>query len=157
MKRYQFTDGQLTLTGDTKFVTKVMTKLNRMFGCIITEGTPDGERDIPQAAEHTDPEPALLDGVQPGEQGSAEEAAPAEPEPADAGQGDERLHSEGHGQADARLSRLLEGLSQLDAGTEAHWTKDGLPKVAVVGKLAKLDDLTRREIDKAAPGFNRGD
>lgn len=46
-------------------------------------------------------------------------------------------------------------LKQLDPANNDHWTDDGLPKTAVVQKIAKDMTITRSDIQAARPGFDR--
>lgn len=55
---------------------------------------------------------------------------------------------------DIEPSPLTEVIDQLDAGNDEHWTSTGLPSVEAVADLMG-EKVTRDQIDKAAPGFNR--
>jgi len=50
--------------------------------------------------------------------------------------------------------KILEALAALNPEDESHWTAQGLPAIAVVRDLAKNQDITRFDVEKAAPGFN---
>lgn len=47
------------------------------------------------------------------------------------------------------------GLARLDVNDDTHWTKGGLPDVAKTRDFAKMDALTRDELETAVPGYNR--
>lgn len=50
---------------------------------------------------------------------------------------------------------IKEALSHLDPTDEAQWTSDGLPLVEVVRGLTSNQELTRKDITDADPGFCR--
>lgn len=155
--KYNFFGGLLKLRGDKPYVEKVMATLVRDYKCrILTESEVDhGERDLQAPAEQPDEEPALRGRVQQSGEGTPAEDATDGGGDDHAGQGDQRVLPEGNRHPNPRLDRIRKALGRLDRGKDAHWTGTGLPKVAAVAKLARLADLTRADIDKAAPGFTR--
>lgn len=52
-------------------------------------------------------------------------------------------------------SMILDALSKLNADNDDHWTAEGSPKVGVVRSFAADNELTREDIESAAPGFSR--
>lgn len=50
---------------------------------------------------------------------------------------------------------ILDGLGQLDANNDDHWTADGLPRLDVMKDLSGVKDLNRDTVTKANPKFNR--
>lgn len=154
-RKYNFYNGRLRLRGDLPYVDKVMDMLVRDYECRIVEAAPDGKRDLPEAPESEDQEQALRGGVQSRGQGPSDEASDDGAGSDDAGQGDAGILPDGDGHPDPRLDRVKEAVARLDPSKDAHWIGNGLPKVAAVAKLARMDDVTRRDIDKAAPGFTR--
>jgi hypothetical protein len=51
--------------------------------------------------------------------------------------------------------QIIHALRGLDPLNENHWTGQGLARVDVVAGMARLPDLTRKDIAEVAPGFNR--
>jgi hypothetical protein len=51
--------------------------------------------------------------------------------------------------------KIVAALGKLDPANDDHWTPDGLPKVGVVQKLASDQTIKLRDIQEAAPGFER--
>jgi len=156
--RFHFTNGKLVLRGDGARVAALVRILADQYqayeaGSLELEAA-NGERDIPKAGEGTE---HLLGGVRPAGQGTAETEAVAgggadgtADDP-----GAERDHTEGDGHPDPRLARIQVALDRLDHGKDAYWTCEGLPKVSVIKKRLKDETLTRADIDKAAPNFQR--
>lgn len=52
-------------------------------------------------------------------------------------------------------SKINEALAKLDPNNDGHWTSDGLPRIDTVKMFASNPALTREDITKAAPDFNR--
>lgn len=53
------------------------------------------------------------------------------------------------------MNKILEALKKLDAGNDAHWTSDGLPRLDMVRLLASDQTVGREDIAQVAPGFTR--
>lgn len=53
------------------------------------------------------------------------------------------------------MSKIVIALKKLDAGNDAHWTSDGLPRLDTVRLLAADQTISREDIAKVAPGFTR--
>jgi len=52
-------------------------------------------------------------------------------------------------------SLVLDALSKLNPENDDHWTSEGSPKVGVVRSYAADTDISREDIEAAAPGFSR--
>lgn len=50
--------------------------------------------------------------------------------------------------------QIIEALSRLDAGNEAHWTKDGAPALAALKDITGVE-LKRADVQAVAPAFMR--
>ena len=153
--KFRFTNGRLTIRGDHEWVDRILARLVRDYKCTIEEEARHGQRSVPTPSV-PDPQPALRGGVQPGGEGTPQEAPADGTGGVNAGQGDARVRSGGDGHQDPRLDRIRSALGRLDSTNAKHWTITGLPKVSVVAKLARLEDVSRREVERAAPGFIRG-
>lgn len=57
--------------------------------------------------------------------------------------------------ADARKATIVQTLELLDHNNDADWTSGGKPKVETVAAASGLENLTRAEIEAAAPDFVR--
>lgn len=62
---------------------------------------------------------------------------------------------EGGPQDDPVLSKIRLALLQMDGQDDDLWTKDGLPKLSAVEKLAGTGAVTRAQLQAASPGFTR--
>ena len=51
--------------------------------------------------------------------------------------------------------QILDAINKLDPNNDNHWTMDGLAKLDTVKFLAGGTSVTREELEKIAPGFNR--
>ena len=155
--RFHFTDGKLVLRGDGEQIAGLVKILADQYQAYEV-GDPrleaaHGQCDLPEDPEHPDEEPALLGGGQPDGEGTPPEEAGDLGRDDDPNPGEARVRPEGDRHPNPRLDRVREALAHLDHGTDAHWTQEGLPKVAVVARIAKLDDLMRCDIKAAAPDF----
>ncbi|MDX9690538.1 MAG: hypothetical protein RBT70_08800 [Alphaproteobacteria bacterium] len=56
---------------------------------------------------------------------------------------------------ETRKATILQSLELLDHNNDADWTSSGKPKVETVAAASGLDNLTRAEIEAAAPDFVR--
>lgn len=57
--------------------------------------------------------------------------------------------------SDPKMLMIIDALKVLDPTRDDHWTDAGLPLVAAVAELSKVADVTRADIEKAIPGWNR--
>lgn len=157
--RFRFKNGKLVLRGDGTKVARMMRILANQYqafelGSDELEAA-SGQRDLPEAEEHQDEEPALQRRIQPGREGTPSPSAEQRGGADGTGQGEAGVLPPWNGHADPRVDRIRKALTKLDHARDRQWTNEGLPKVSVVAQRAKLPDLTRREIMRAAPGFNR--
>lgn len=51
--------------------------------------------------------------------------------------------------------QILDAINKLDPNNDNHWTMDGLAKLDTIKFLAGGTSVTREELEKIAPGFNR--
>lgn len=58
-------------------------------------------------------------------------------------------------EAEARAATIKTAVEMLDPANDDHWTQAGQPKVETVQAIASLENVTRKEIEDAAPGFAR--
>lgn len=78
--------------------------------------------------------------------------------PADAQTGSEGAGAAPTGdkkEAEERAATIRETLDLLDHKNDEQWTSAGQPKVDVVEDASGLENLTRKEIEEAAPDFKR--
>lgn len=52
-------------------------------------------------------------------------------------------------------NKLLEAVKKLDPENDEHWTKIGKPAVEAVEKFYGSTDIARKDIEGAAPGYDR--
>lgn len=165
--QYEFTDGSLEVTGPSGDVDNLTKYLQRCY-----QAFPDPSRELDEAvaaihggddaAETEQDEPGAGDGDTGGTQdaaGGAGDPAPepsgqaddgsadAEPEP---GQAEPGRPDQGDGQ-----SPLAKALTQLNPTDDEHWTADGKPKMSAIEAIMGRSDVTRAQVEAAAPGFNR--
>lgn len=94
------------------------------------------------------------------QEGSSSEA-PSDDGPADADPdpGEEGLSSDGDGPgADPDLTflgRVAQAVMRLDPADDEHWTSDGRPRVDAVAEMLPDEQISRKDLDDAAPGFVR--
>lgn len=50
---------------------------------------------------------------------------------------------------------IVAALLKLDSGNDNHWTDDGAPRVDIVQQLTGDNDVRRKDINEASPGFSR--
>ncbi|MEG0322883.1 MAG: hypothetical protein RR619_02725 [Raoultibacter sp.] len=53
------------------------------------------------------------------------------------------------------MNKIVEALKQLDTSNDNHWTADGFPKMEFMKFKTGIPDLTRADINEAAPEFCR--
>lgn len=115
----------------------------------------NGERDLSENPER-DGEPEVHSDLQPNGEGPA-----AGSESADGGgavesaTGEAGGVSDGAGQAPELNTKLQAAVWNLDPTDDTHWTRDGKPAMSAVEKLYGASDITRADVDAAAPGYTR--
>lgn len=89
--------------------------------------------------------------------GSAGSASPASPqiESGAQGSGAESGRVAFPKSDDPEVNNLQDAIAALDSATDDHWNEEGLPRINAVEELAKVAGLTRKQIEVAAPGYNR--
>jgi hypothetical protein len=55
----------------------------------------------------------------------------------------------------ARIALVRDALTKLSVENDDHWTGAGLPSVEAIRTIAGSKELSRGDIDEAAPGMNR--
>lgn len=163
---YEFIDGSLEVTGPSADVDNLSKYLQRCW-----QAYPDPSRELDEAraaiergtdaAEADEDEPKAGDGDPSGaenNEGGAGDPAP-EPEGTDEGGSDAQPEpgaaepgrpGEGDGQ-----SPINQALSRLDPEDDEAWTADGKPKMSAIEAVMGRSDVTRSQVDAAAPGFDR--
>lgn len=164
-KEYEFTDGHMEVTGPSGDVDNLTKYLQRCY-----QAFPDPSRELDEArarnkeeadADEADADEAAQGDEHPGGTDDAEGGAGAEPaqqpEPDNGGGAAEPEAGEaGAGDADGDgQSPIVAALNRLDPADDEHWTADGKPKMAALEVLMGRADITRAQVDAAAPGFNR--
>lgn len=130
------------------------------------EETDDGKRDI-----QTDPGDGGQSGVQSDLQPDGEGTGDGEPQP-DLGSGAEGAETgspgsvpdgdgspesvdNGDGAPAPVNEKLLKAVNSLNAGDDAHWTRDGKPAMQAVEQAYGATDITRADVEAVAPGYGR--
>lgn len=149
----QFRSGRLELVGPVEDVENLTRYLGRCYQAEVEE--PDGQHDIPPAAQPGAPA-AVHGGIRPDGGQAPTPGAAARPGPAGtAPSGDPGLLPPRDGQEDTGIRRLREAVSRLDSKNDTHWTSEGLPAVSAVEEKLGAGNVTRKDINAAAPGWNR--
>jgi len=61
----------------------------------------------------------------------------------------------GPGHADAGLDELKRAVVQLNPSNDEHWTSEGKPAIAALAQICRRANITRAEVEAAAPGVTR--
>lgn len=165
-KVYEFQDGSMEVMGPSGDVDNLAKYLQRCY-----QAFPDPSKELDAAVEaiHGGGDAAETDtnetgpgdeypggaddaaggaGEQTPEPGEATEGAGhAEPKPGTAEPG---RSDQGHGQ-----SPIAAALSKLDPSDDEHWTADGKPKMLALEAFFGRSDITRAQVEQAAPGYTR--
>ena len=156
LTNYAFTDGEITVEGSDHDVAAVSRALALNFQA-LPKGSPELEAKLKE----------LEDGDQVhagGDLGNGEAnlqggagAAEVQPGAGDGGADDAAATGEaGAGDATRDGSRaIVEALTKLDPADDANWTAEGKPKMAALEVLLGRTDITRAQVEAAAPGFTR--
>ncbi len=153
---YNFTDGEITLEGSDHDVAATARALALNFQA-LPKGSPELEaklkelEDADQVHEGGD-----LGNGEADIQGAAGQGG-ADPDAGNGGADAGAATGEaGAGDATRDGSRaIVEALSKLDPADDANWTADGKPKMAALEALLGRTDITRAQVEAAAPGFTR--
>lgn len=165
LRGVQFTRGECVLEGPEADVDGLSCYLGKSY-----QALPEGSLELERAQKR--------DAGKENADGDGEDGSPSEPrtsdqvpgEPRSPGQGDpgekpaegsgddspetggEELPAAGNGEQGAEIS---EALNRLDPEDDEDWTADDRPSVAALAELLERPDLSREEIDAAAPQFRR--
>jgi len=163
---YEFKDGSIELEGPDKDVENLSKYLLRCW-----QAYPDPSRELDNAraalkeandaAEADTDEPKAGDGDPGGAENDAGGAGEPTPEPTDPDEGVSDAEPElgtaepgRPGEGDGQ-SPIAKALSQLDPEDDEAWTADGKPKMSAIEAAMGRSDVTRSQVDAAAPGFDR--
>lgn len=177
---HQFVDGKLTLEGDPLSLAGPIRYLGRAY-----EAYPENSKELAEAQARFDnhgddngdadavsqtPESGSSETVQ-GDADSSGEGSPetGESDELGADDGDQGTDSvgpdgaerDGHEHAGndsvkgQTVSKLAEAVYSLNPDTDGHWTAQGLPAMAEVEKVYGESGITRRDVNEAAPGYDR--
>jgi len=165
-KEYEFKEGSMEISGPSTDVENLSKFLNR---CYQAFPDPSRELDAAVAAIHGDGDAAQTDSTASetgdGDPGGAKDNAggagdPA-PEPdasaegrsdAEAVPGEAEPGRDGEGNGHHPINQAL---SRLDPEDDDAWTADGKPKMSAIEAAMGRSDVTRAQVDAAAPGFDR--
>jgi hypothetical protein len=154
---YKFTDGRITLEGSDTEVNALTCFLGLNF-----QALPEGSAELAAKQEEVARARQVHEHgeVRDGEgdlQGGAGEGSEVTTDPGNGGADDAATTGEaGAGDATRDGSRaIVEALSKLDPADDNAWTADGKPKMAALEVLLGRTDITRAQVEAAAPGFSR--
>ena len=156
LTNYAFTDGEITLEGSDHDVEAVSRALALNF-----QALPKGSPELEAKQKELDNADQVHAG---GDLGNGETnlqggAGPGAADPgADNGGADAgaKTGEAGAGDATRDGSRaIVEALSKLDPADDAAWTAEGKPKMSALEAILGRTDVTRAQVEAAAPGFTR--
>jgi hypothetical protein len=156
LTEYHFTDGEITLEGSDHNVEATARALALSFQA-LPKGSPELEALMKEMANADQVhEGGDLGNGEADIQGGAGQGA-ADTGAGDGGADDAAQAGEaGAGDATRDGSRaIVEALTKLDPADDANWTADGKPKMAALEVLLGRTDITRAQVEAAAPGFSR--
>lgn len=157
LTEYKFTEGRITLEGsDTE-----VEALTRVLG-LNFQALPEGSAELAAKQEEVANARQVQEHgeVRDGEgdiQGGAGEGSKVTTDTGNGGTDDAaKTREAGAGDATRDGSRaIVEALSKLDTADDSHWNADGKPKMAALEALLGRTDVTRAQVEAAAPGFTR--
>ncbi|WVW77395.1 hypothetical protein Bhz59_00009 [Stenotrophomonas phage vB_SmaS_Bhz59] len=181
--KFQFTDGQLTVNATPEETALLARALERNWQAYPKghpalkstkqEPSDDGKRDLPPGPTGSDGDADVQGGVQPegagpeagGEAGEGGgHAGPEAGEAAELAQGDGQPAGVSEAAADAKKDdepkaevnvKLQKAIKKLDPKDDTHWTAAGLPAMSAVEGFYGAADITRADVEAAAPGYTR--
>ncbi len=154
---YNFTDGEITLEGSDHDVAATARALALNFQA-LPKGSPELEAKLKELEDADQVHEGGDLGNGEGDiQGGAGQGSEVTQDPGNGGADDAATTGEaGAGDATRDGSRaIVEALSKLDAADDSHWNADGKPKMAALEALLGRTDITRAQVEAAAPGFSR--
>jgi hypothetical protein len=163
---YEFVDGSLEVTGPSADVDSLSKYLLRCW-----QAYPDPSRELdearaalkeaPDAAQADTNEPKAGNGNPGGTKDNAGGASDPAPEPTGPDEGGSDAQPEpgaaepgrdGEGDGQGTINKAL---SRLDPENDEQWTADGKPKMSAIEEAMGRSDVTRAQVNAAAPGFDR--
>ena len=157
LTEYHFTDGEIVLEGTPHDVEATARALALNFQA-LPKGSPEAEALIEEIANggqvHEDGDITKREADI---QGAGGPDAPVKEEDGNGGADDAAATGEaGAGDATRDGSRaIVEALTKLDPADDTAWTAEGKPKMAALEALLGRTDITRAQVEAAAPGFTR--
>lgn len=156
-------DGKITLVGTSPEVEGQTLYLGRTY-----RAYPEGSDELTAYRERCNGKSSVQKGAEPGPAGSdvgglsAQQPGPA-PSPADNGSGTDGAAPAGAGSVPngsgpehaGHDQKIREAVTQLDPANDDHWTQEGLPRVDAVANILGKQDITRRDLIRAAAGMVR--
>lgn len=121
------------------------------------KGEDNGKRHISQVIQ-SDPDAGLLSDLQRNGGGSeTRDSTDLGSGSTETETGNEGLLSDGNGRAPGVdvNEKLIRAIGNLDPANNDHWTKDGRPAVTAVSTFYGAGDVTRKDIEDAAPNVRR--
>jgi hypothetical protein len=169
LRGWRFVDGRLELEGPEREVERVQRYLGRCYQA-YPEGSrtlefaqardrqnreeKSGKRDHEARPESRDPS-RLPSETQPVWEKSGErppdEGSGAAPDP----EGPAELPAERSERPSPSPPALIEAVARLEVQNDEHWTTDGKPRVDVLAAMSGMPELTRADIQRAAPNLRR--
>ena len=157
LTEYNFKDGQITLEGSDTDVAATARALALNF-----QALPEGSEELAAKQEEVAHARQVHEHgeVSDGEgdiQGGAGQVSEVTTDPGNGGADDAAQAGEaGAGDATRDGSRaIVEALTKLDAADDSHWNADGKPKMSALEAILGRTDVTRAQVEAAAPGFTR--
>lgn len=175
---HRFVNGVAEFTGSQEELQPLLRKLARGWQA-YPEGSEElaalqeqgnGERGTDHTASQPRPDESVQRDGESRQQGSVQESEHVGGEHAEAQAGDTGGVSGGHGHSNSGLSeqhssesgaessvnpQLARIVYDLDPDNDNHWTQTGKPALSAVTEGYGSGDVTRSDVNKAAPGWNR--
>lgn len=145
----QFRDGKATLEGPDTDVEKQFRYLHRCWQVQYSEEvSKDGSvQDQPNKDENGAPQ----GNGEEGEGRTAQEGSDDSGQPT----GTDVHNQNGQTESPVVNQRLVDAVSKLDPENEEHWTRTGKPAMSAIETFYGSSDITRADVDAAAPGLSR--
>jgi len=164
--RYEFVDGSITLEGPSRDVDNLSKFLLRNWQAYpdpsleldAARAALEESGDVPETDPDEDPQGDEHPGGAADDEGGGGEQPTEPPHPTDGGSdADPELGGEEPGPAGGGDGQapILRALRTLDHGDDELWTLGGQPKMAAVENAMGRSDVTRAQVNAAAPDFVR--
>lgn len=157
LTEYNFTDGEIKLEGSDQDVDALTRALGLNFQA-LPKGSPELDAKLKEIEDGREVHEGGDLGNGPADiQGGAGQDTTIATDPVNGGaDGAAQAGEAGAGDATRDGSRaIVEALSKLAPADDAAWTADGKPKMAALEALLGRTDITRAQVEAAAPGFTR--